>query len=112
MFEVASPFAYESALLKTAIVVPASFVTDFASVPRATKAYLDGDAPQILYPSVIHDWLYRMGGSLPDGLCYTRQEADAVLREAMLACGARWTQAAVVYAAVRVGGVFHWGDDA
>lgn len=92
------------------IVVPAGFVTDFASIPRAALWYVDDDDPCILFGSVIHDYLYTRHGDLGLGtrVIFTREQADQVLREAMLVCGARKAQAAVVYAAVRLGGGSHW----
>lgn len=92
------------------IVVPAGFVTDFASIPAAALWYVDDDSPQILFGSVVHDYLYTRRGDLGLGtrVVFTRQQADQVLREAMLACGARPTQALVVYGCVRLGGGGHW----
>lgn len=53
-----SPLIYESDLLGT-IIVPESFETDFASVPRVFIIYtLFGDRAH--RESVIHDYLYRI----------------------------------------------------
>lgn len=92
------------------IVVPAGFVTDFASIPAGALWYVDDDSPAILFGSVVHDYLYTRCGDLGLGsrVSFNRQQADAVLREAMLACGARPAQALVVYLAVRAGGGSHW----
>lgn len=92
------------------IVVPVGFVTDFASIPRAALWYVDDDDPAILFASVVHDYLYTRKGDLGLGTRFTfsRQDADKVLREAMLASGARPAQAWVVYQAVRLGGGSHW----
>lgn len=102
-----SPLVYQSAILGE-ITVPIGTVTDFASIPRAALWYVDDDDPCILYPSVIHDELYTLGGRLADGRIYTRAQADAVLREGMLACGARADQATLVFGAVRMFGGSHW----
>lgn len=98
---------YRSAILGE-IVVPIGTVTDFASIPAAALWYVDDDSPVILYPSVVHDYLYSLGGRLPDGRTYTRAQADAVLREAMVKCGARLSQAEVVFRAVSWFGGKHW----
>ena len=92
------------------IVVPIGFITDFASIPRAALWYVDDDDPVILFASVIHDYLYTRRGDLGLGtrVTFTREDADRVLREAMLLCGARRAQAWVVYSAVRLGGGSHW----
>jgi hypothetical protein len=96
----AQPLVYVSAIVQDPITVPARFETDLASIPRVLWAVLpptgkyDGAA-------VLHDWLYRAGG-------VTREQADAVLLEAMevLQVGrvARW----LIYRSVRVGGAALW----
>lgn len=85
------------------ITVPAGLRTDFASVPRLVWSYLSPEDPCILYGSIVHDFLYQQGGRLPLKRL-NRAEADEILREAMLASGARSTQAAVVYRALRLFG--------
>jgi hypothetical protein len=88
------PLVYYSALLERDIVVPAGFVTDFASVPRIPIAYwLFGSRANA--PAVIHDRLYRWG-DIP------RLTADRVFNEAMRAEGkwftTRWPMTAAVMA--------------
>lgn len=102
-------FEYESGVLGR-IVVPTGFCTDFASIPRPAFAYIDPEDRVILYPSVIHDYLYSMMGKLPDGRTYTREQADQVLREAMELAGARIDQRFIVYHAVRLFGGSHWNS--
>lgn len=99
-------FAYNSKAFGP-ITVPAGSETDFASIPGFLESYLSAEDPVICWPSIIHDYLYNLSGRLPLRNL-TRAEADAVLREAMLACGARRTQAWVVHRAVRIGGGSHW----
>lgn len=89
------------------ITVPAGFCSDFASVPRAARWYVDDDDPAILFASIIHDAIYAVAGVLPDRTL-TRAQCDDILAEAMLACGAGWLQRAVVYRAVRLFGGSHW----
>jgi hypothetical protein len=91
-------FAYNSPAFGP-IVAPAGLVTDFASVPRLVWTYLSPEDPCILYGSIVHDWLYQQGGRLPMRRL-SRAECDAVLREAMLICGARQRQAAIVHRAL------------
>ena len=94
------PLVYYSDILGRRLDVPAGFVTDFASVPRLPVVYLAaggrGDRA-----AVIHDWLYstRM---------VDRATADAVLREALLACGYGPVLANLFYAAVRIFGRGPW----
>lgn len=89
------------------ITVPAGFVTDFASIPRIAWTWLSPEDPVVLFPSIIHDFLYSVRGDL-SGRTLTRAECDEILRMAMLACGARRSQAWVVHQAVRFGGESRW----
>lgn len=89
------------------IAVPSGLLTDFASVPRLVWSYLSPEDPCILFGSIVHDWLYQQGGKLPLRTL-SRAECDSVLREAMLICGARPTQAAVVYRSLCLFGGGHW----
>jgi hypothetical protein len=76
------------------IRVPAGFVTDFASIPRIFWNILP---PTGKYgkAAVVHDYLYVMGGHLPDGREYTKREADRIFYDAMGVLGVngfiRWT---------------------
>jgi hypothetical protein len=90
-----------------AITVPAGLETDFASIPGFLESYISSESPVIAWPALVHDHLYAVLGRLPLRTL-TRAECDSVLREAMLACGARATQAAVVHRAVRLFGGSHW----
>ena len=106
-YEVVSPFSYQSGILGQ-ITVPAGLVTDFASIPRGLWSLLDPEDPVILFPSVIHDYLYTAAGKLPNGITYTREDADGVLKEAMGVCGASNWKQETVYIAVRSFGGSHW----
>lgn len=93
-------FSYLSDVLGRTIVVPAGFVTDFASVPRVPLAYwLTGGTAN--KPAVIHDWLYRTCSA-------ARDEADMVLREAMGVIGQPAWRCQTMYAAVRAFGAQHY----
>lgn len=76
------------------VVVPAGFMTDFASVPRLPFAYfLAGDTAHA--SAVVHDYLYR-------NVACTRKEADKVFHEAMHAEGVPSWRAHLMYFAVRL----------
>lgn len=92
-----APLEYECALLDMAIVVPRDFVTDFASVPRIVLAYLffGGKGKRA---AVVHDWLYS------GGLRVTRDLADEVFREALVATGYSRITVDAMYLGVRIGG--------
>lgn len=109
LYRVREAFAFVSAA-GWRVDVPQNFTTDFASIPRWVWSYISPEDPVILFPSVIHDYLYTRKGDLgPESrVVFNRQQADEVLRQAMLICGARATQALVVYNAVRFGGGSHW----
>lgn len=100
LFEVTEDFIYVSDLFGT-IVVKAGFITDFASIPAFARWWIDGDAPEILYPSVVHDWAYKTK-------FISRIEADTLIKEAMIVCDAGTIHANVVFNAVRLGGGSHW----
>ena len=55
-----------------AITAPIGLDTDLASIPRFAFVYIAPDDPAIEYASVIHDYLYSVGGLLPDGRILTR----------------------------------------
>ena len=83
------------------IIVPAGFVTDFASIQVLHNAFLFVLFALVSgygnYAATVHDWLYEHGS-------LTRKEADAVLYRALRAEGvARW-RAWLFYAAVRLFG--------
>jgi hypothetical protein len=115
LYEVTQDFSYESDKLGRTVTVPGrsannptGLVTDFASIPRIAWTLIDPEDPIIAWPSVIHDYLYSRQGTLPDGFTYTRESADAVLREAMEASGAGALIREAVYLAVRIFGGSHW----
>ena len=109
LYDVTQDFSYQSDRLGVTITVVAPYRTDFASIPRAAWEFLDPEDPIIAWPSVIHDYLYTHKGTLPDGTTYTREQADAVLREAMEVCGAGHFVREAVYEAVEKFGGDHWG---
>jgi hypothetical protein len=95
------PFEYESDLLARVVTVPAGFVTDFESIPRAFAAFSGLQCPRT---GVVHDWLYQsheLGDDEP-----ARQQSDAVGREA-------WTVEGLddVRADQRLASVDFWGKE-
>ena len=83
------------------INVPKHFKTNFASVPRLAKFYIDDDDWQIRAPSVVHDYLYSAESA---ELGFTRKQADEVLLEAMMGLGMRKTKALLIYFVLRLFG--------
>jgi hypothetical protein len=99
--ELLAPFSFYSELLGCVIEVPKGFRTDFASVPRMIGAYLmfGGKGKRA---AVIHDWLYS------GGLAVTREQADAVFKEALRVSGYSAFTIWMMHAGVRVGGESHY----
>jgi len=85
---------------RQAIKVPAGFVTDFASVPRAFWWLLP---PWGRYgkAAVVHDFCYREG-------CYSRKKCDRIFLEGMQVLGVPWWKRSVMYWAVRLFGKDHY----
>lgn len=73
--QLTSEFRYFSKLLGYEIVVPAGFITDYASVPKLPLVFLCfGDTAKL--PAVIHDWIYQTH-------MVSREMADKIFLEAM-----------------------------
>lgn len=87
------------------ITVPAGFVTDFASIPRALWVWLP---PTGKYgkAAVIHDYLYRTGEA--NGEAVTKDYADAVFRRAMEELGVGRVRRTLMWLAVSVFGRGIW----
>ena len=81
-------------------VIPAGFVTDFASIPRPAQALYAID-DETRCPALLHDWLYCLQLT-------TRAEADALFLEALGRAGVRWSKRRLMHGAVRVGGWRYW----
>lgn len=117
-WEVLSPFEYHLGALGSTerVLIPAGFITDFASIPRALWAVLP---PVGNYgkAAVVHDWLYQMriitvlwpdpATAVGSRLC-NRGEADHTLLEAMQVLGVGWFTRSTIYAGVRSGGWHSW----
>lgn len=96
-----APLVYWSDVLGRKVRVPKGFKTDYASVPRIVGAYLmfGGKGKRA---SVVHDFLYS------GGLAVTRETADSVFREALIATGYSAFTVEAMYAGVRIGGASHF----
>jgi hypothetical protein len=97
---VLSPIAYQIGTGGDSIVVPAGFVADFASVPRALWAELSpvGEHARAV---VVHDYLYWFQPC-------EREEADNLLMIAMTQQGVSDLRRGAVYAGVRLAGEEAW----
>jgi len=102
-----APLRYYSARLGIDIIVPTGFVTDFATIPKAVRAFIDNDSGVIRDAAIVHDYLYSIESAdyHPD---IDKLEADLILDEGMQELGANWFKRAAVYYAVRLfGGYFY-----
>jgi hypothetical protein len=105
LFEVCEPFVYLSGIPGVGLVtVPAGFVTNFHSIPFPFRNLFD--PTDFAESAVVHDWLYDTG--MVEGRAITRKQADLVHRELLLLLGAPAWHAAVMYAALRIGGGRAW----
>lgn len=78
-------------------IVPAGFITDFASIPRLFWTVVGHPAGKYAQAAVLHDYLYRTNS-------VSRAKADSLFREAMIVLGVPFYQRWVLWAGVRVGG--------
>lgn len=92
---------------KDSIVVPAGFVTDFASIPKSLQSLFSVNGPYLV-AGIIHDYLYWEQGA---GGC-TRAEADGIFRLAMIENQATRFEWGAMYAAVDLAGGGPWNDNA
>ena len=82
------------------IVVPAGFVTDFASIPWGLQSLIQVNTPSRL-PALVHDYLYWEQGC-------TRVQADGILWVGLQEHGIAWWERTLFYRGVRVGGGAAW----
>jgi len=86
------------------VVVPAGFVTDFASTPRALRSVIPPTGRYQL-AAVVHDFLYW------DQAC-EREQADAIFRVAMAESNVKPFERDLMWQAVRRFGLSAWNDNA
>ncbi len=93
LFELISPFEYHVGSFPSdhVIRVPAGFVTDLASVPRALWSIMPPHG-RYAKAAIIHDYLYASP-------IVSRKQADDIFLEAMEVLGvAKWRRLAMYYA--------------
>lgn len=101
-WQLLAPLRFYSANLGRLIEVPAGFVTDFASVPRAPFIYwFAGDTAR--KAAVIHDWFYRTNTE-----DITRAGADALFAEAITTLGYWTVRSWFMWLGVRIGGYWSY----
>lgn len=90
------------------IVVPAGFITNFASIPRVFWSIYPplgyGKGFNYGKSAMLHDYLYSSFAKKPSGERYTRKEADDIFLESMLAVGVYKFNARLFWLMVRAFG--------
>jgi hypothetical protein len=86
-----------------AVVVPAGFVTDLASIPRVFWSLLPTDGAYT-FPAIVHDYLYWTQ-------THSRETADKVFHFGMADMKVSSSVALAIYTAVRVGGESAWTNN-
>lgn len=86
------------------VSVPAGFVTDFASIPRALWTALPRDGDYV-WAAVVHDYLYWYQTT-------TKDIADDVLKAAMVDFRIPTAQRFAIYEGVHLGGTSAWNGNA
>ena len=85
------------------VSVPAGFVTDFASIPRALWTALPRDGDYV-WAAVVHDYLYWYQTT-------TKDIADDVLKAAMIDFKIPLVQRTAIYEGVHLGGTSSWNTN-
>lgn len=86
--------------------VPAGFIHDLASVPRALRSFVPVIGPWNK-AAVVHDWCY-----VAQPADFTRWKADALFLAGLKASGVGWITRTLMWLAVRVGGWVYWNKTA
>lgn len=93
VFMVAHPLKYKTHDNEHEIIVPAGFLTDLASIPRLLW-WWQAPHEKTMAPAMLHDYLYW------EQPC-EKDEADAVMYQAMLDVGMSRSQANKIYFGIR-----------
>ncbi|MDH5408669.1 MAG: DUF1353 domain-containing protein [Gammaproteobacteria bacterium] len=101
---VGQPLVYPIPDSDAVIIIPAGFVTDFASIPRIFWTIFPRHG-EYTTAAIVHDYLYW------EQKC-TREQADnlffMVMEQADVSTASRWA----IYSAVRLGGALAWDENA
>jgi len=102
MWKLIEPFEYYvgSENSKETIVIPAGFITDFASIPRFFWSLIGHPVGEYAAAAVLHDYLYSCQGVIPERV-YSRKRCDQIFLEAMGVLGVGLIKRSLMYASVR-----------
>ena len=79
------------------IAVPVGFKTDYASIPKILRSYIDQDSGRIRDAAVLHDYLYTT-------CILSREASDHYFHEAMIGLGMPKFKAWIAWKSVRMFG--------
>lgn len=99
-----SDLAYCYPPTRELIIVPAGYVTDFASVPSLATVVVERYGTSI-EAAIVHDWLYAVGEP------GRRRWADEIFRYALGERGVNWFSRNLARLGVRAGGTEAYGRD-
>lgn len=85
------------------LVVPKSFITDLASIPKLFQGII-GVPEDFDEESILHDFLY----SKYNDYMINRETADKIFKQSLILNGVNPLTAKLMYDGVRLGGEFHW----
>jgi len=85
-------------------LIPKDFITDFASIPKVLWSLFSPVDPLYSKAAILHDRLYETHET-------TRQEADALFYEAMMATGCDLIVRYTLWSAVRLFGGLAWSNN-
>ncbi len=91
---------------RDSIVVPAGFVTDFASIPKELQSVFSALGPYLV-AGIVHDYLYWEQG--PNGC--SRAEADGIFRLVMIENNASFFEYQAMYTVVNLAGLGSWNGN-
>lgn len=91
------------------LTIPRGFQTDFATIPPELEPIIDNDDPRILKPAILHDLLCDKHGDIFDDhrVIYDSTTSAAILRDAMIPCGASLPLRELIFISVALRGP-HW----
>jgi hypothetical protein len=95
---------YRIGISQDSVTVPVGFVTDLARIPPALQSFIQQNGPYLL-PAVVHDYLYWTQTCTGD-------QADHILRLAMIEHAVPEPQRIAIYEAVDWVGRFAWDENA
>lgn len=104
-FVVIKEYTWLIGLTEGKVVIPAGFVTDYASIPSWAAHFGFPKRGPYDAAAAIHDYFYWMQKC-------SRRQADKLMRIAMKESDVDWFRRNVIYFMVRIFGHFAWRDNA